>query len=232
MTARERLSNRTTVHDLKGQQFGRLKVLARATNDKHNKARWLCACDCGRQAIVGGRNLLTGLARSCGCLRKETVSRLWSTHRMTRTPTYNSYQAAKGRCTNPNNSRFAYYGGRGIRFLYTSFEQFLCDLGERPIGGTLERCDNNGDYEPGNCRWATQTEQANNKRNNRMLMAFGRTWTLCRWAREIGIYPETLRDRLKRGWSVEKALTAPRRGSASGVIGCALDAIAAWTGAE
>jgi hypothetical protein len=124
-----------------------------------------------------------------------------------------SYLAAKARCGNPNATNFRYYGGRGIEFRYTSFDQFFADVGERPPGRWLERCDNHGHYEPGNCRWTTPLEQGSNKRNNRLLTAFGRTRTVSRWAREFGIHSRTLRDRIDRGWSAEKALTTPTRWS-------------------
>jgi hypothetical protein len=202
---------RRSSDNLTGRQFGRLKVLSQAGNDKHQKTRWTCLCDCGAHTIVGRRNLLNGTARSCGCLRREVVRDLMSTHRMTGTGEYRSYQGAKGRCENPNNAAFANYGGRGIQFLYVSFEQFFEDMGPRPRGMSLERCDNDGHYEPGNCRWAPATEQANNKRNNIRLTAFGRTRTLARWANEVGIFRNVLEWRLKNGWSAEDVLTRPIR---------------------
>jgi hypothetical protein len=192
--------------DLNGQKFGRLEILRPATKDRHGKARWWCLCDCGRQKIVGARALTAGLTRSCGCLRRETTSRTRRAHGLTRTPTYTSYQSAKDRCNNPRSENYRYYGGRGIRFLYQSFEQFFRDLGERPPGLTLERIDNDGHYEPGNCRWATLIDQANNKSNNQILTAFGRTLTLALWAREFNINAGTLRHRVEKGWIAENAL--------------------------
>jgi hypothetical protein len=187
------------LRDLTGQQCSRLTVLKRAANDRHNKAQWFCACECGDQATIGGANLIKGIARSCGCLRKEVARRSRLSHGMSSSRVYTIYCAAKLRCGNPNNWNYAYYGGRGIRFLYTSFEQFYSDVGEPPPGGTLERCDNDDHYEPGNCRWATQREQNNNKRSNYRVTAFGRTQTLSRWAREFKLKPHTLRHRIKIG---------------------------------
>jgi hypothetical protein len=126
-----------------------------------------------------------------------------------RSPAYRSYEAAKRRCQNPNDPSYADYGGRGIKFLYENFEAFFADLGERPPGTTLERCDNHGHYECGNCRWTTSREQSNNQRSNRLITAFGRTRTLARWAREIGVSHGALRARLLKGWSPEDALTRP-----------------------
>ena len=117
------------------------------------------------------------------------------------------------RCTNPKNASFKSHGNRGIRVCARwrdSFQNFLQDMGEKPPGTCLERIDNNGNYEPGNCKWATFKEQANNRRSNRLITFEGVTLTLAQWAQKINITPETLHERLKR-WPLEKALTQPRR---------------------
>jgi len=111
---------------------------------------------------------------------------------MTGTRVHRAYCEAKSRCENQNTINYRRYGGRGIRFLWSSFEEFLAEMGMPPSGGTLERVDNNGHYEPGNCRWATVTEQANNRRSNHRLVAWGRTQTLTQWAREFAVHPNTL----------------------------------------
>jgi hypothetical protein len=219
------------LRNLVDQCFGRLTVLARAPgNTRHNRARWVCSCSCGKQVIVSGNQLQRGITRSCGCLRREEASRRWKTHGHTQnrsyTGTYLSYQAAKSRCKNSNNVNFAHYGGRGIKFLFEDFEQFLAVMGERPEGKTLERIDNDGHYEPNNCRWATQLQQCNNKRSNRRITAFGRTRTIALWSRETGINPNIIGERLNAGWSPEKALTHPIRRRPSTPLGAALDIIA------
>jgi hypothetical protein len=191
--------------DRTGQQFDRLTVIARGENSKHGKAQWLCKCVCGNSALVIGSALKSGNTQSCGCLQKE----IHTTHGMTKTATHNSYRAAKSRCENPKTGRYKWHGGRGIKFLYASFEEFFEDMGVRPPGMTLERCDNDGHYEPGNCRWANLTEQANNKRSNTLITAFGRTRTMARWAREIGVSSKTLGWRLRAGWMPEDALARP-----------------------
>lgn len=122
---------------------------------------------------------------------------------------YRSYLGAKARCRNPSNQDFRHYGGRGIKFLFGSFEQFLTELGERQPGMELDRIDNNGNYEPGNVRWATRTQQTNNTRANRKLTAFGKTQTLAQWAREKHLDRSALWMRLELGWPIELALTAP-----------------------
>jgi hypothetical protein len=120
---------------------------------------------------------------------------------------YTCYQAAKNRCNNPNNKDFGNYGERGIKFLYESFEEFFADLGPRPPGLTVDRIDNNGHYEPGNCRWTTQLVQQNNRRGNRPVTIGERTRSVADWAREFSINPDMARNRLRRGWSIEAALT-------------------------
>jgi hypothetical protein len=194
------------LHNLLGQQFGRLTVTGRAENSRTNHARWNCSCSCGGRTVAGGFELKSGHTRSCGCLRNETAAKRFRAHGMSGVREYVSYCSAKSRCTNPNAVGFANYGGRGVQFRYSSFEQFFADLGERPEGMSLERIDNDGHYEPGNCRWATRLQQNNNQRRNRKVTAFGRTRTLAWWSRETGVPQLTIYKRLQAGWPPEKAL--------------------------
>lgn len=123
---------------------------------------------------------------------------------------YTSWGAMRHRCTNPKNPRYAYYGARGIGVCarWDDFGAFVGDMGRRPPGATLDRIDPNRGYEPGNCRWATAREQANNRRNNRMIEYGGRRQSLTQWAREIGISYGTLRKRVvDLKWSLDRALT-------------------------
>ena len=123
---------------------------------------------------------------------------------------YRTWQRMRGRCKNPNDDAYPHYGGRGISVCKRwdeSFDAFVEDMVERPGGLTLDRKDNDGNYEPGNCRWATAKEQANNKRNSRMLTFKGRTQSLAQWTDDVGMAQATVYGRLARGWSTRKALT-------------------------
>lgn len=129
-----------------------------------------------------------------------------------RTKTQNSWDAMKNRCRNASHPQYANYGGRGIKVCdrwADSFDNFLADMGERPPGMTLDRIDGNGDYCPENCRWATRSQQLRNRRDRPPIMAFGRAQQPIEWAEEFGISVRALHSRLKRGWSLEDALTKP-----------------------
>jgi hypothetical protein len=131
------------------------------------------------------------------------------------TRTYQSWISMRQRCQNPNHTAYANYGGRGIKVCerWSSFEDFLADMGERPEGCSLDRIDGDGDYEPGNVRWASSKTQSRNWRDANNLVTFdGRTQPLASWSEEFGIEHHTLQYRLRAGWSAEKALTTPVRG--------------------
>ena len=198
--------------DLSGQKFGRWAVLMRAEN-QGTKAAWHVRCDCGKERVVKGATLLGGHSRSCGCIgAKAAAARAVArntTHGKSHLRAYASYKNALDRCTNPENKNFHYYGGRGVKFLFTSVQQFLDELGERPLGMTLERINNaTGHYEPGNVEWRGRLPQANNRRKNRPLTAFGVTHNLSTWARMLNINHGTLWERLEK-MPVEKALSNP-----------------------
>jgi hypothetical protein len=200
--------------DLVGQKFGRLLVVSRAGSDKRGEALWECECDCGAVTVVAGSNLRKGRTKSCGCYKEELLAtgQLHTTHGMCGTPTYSSWQNILQRCLNKNSTFYYRYGGRGIKICedWLTFENFYRDMGECPETGTIDRIDNNGDYEPGNCRWATQKTNSRNKNNNVNITYLGKTQCVAAWEEELGFNYGTLWNRLYTfKWSLEKAMTEP-----------------------
>lgn len=175
------------------------------------KKAWECLCECGKTSDVRGANLRIGKTNSCGCLKKEKMAiGLGIKHGMYKSRTYKSWDSMLERCLNPRNKCYESYAGRGILVCgrWRVFDNFLADMGERPEGMSLDRIDNNGNYEPGNCRWATAKTQSSNTRANRFYNFNGAQMTARQISDATGIEYAKLRERLKRGWEVARA-TSP-----------------------
>lgn len=198
------------VLDLKGHKFGRLTVLERAGSTKHGAAKWLCKCECGNEKVVNGEELRKGNVSSCGCLQKETATK----HGMRQSRLYVIWCSVKARCYNPNYEHYSCYGSRGIAMCDEWRNDFAAFAKWAMANGysddlSIDRKDVNGNYEPSNCRWATQKAQNNNTRRNRYLTYNGETLTAMQWAEKVGINYSTLCTRLHRGWTIERALSTP-----------------------
>lgn len=198
-------------NDLIGKVYGRLTVKAEGVEKKGDKRTWVCECSCGSTTTVTTSDLVTGHTRSCGCLQKERAKEANKTHGYSRRrhPLYARWLGMRNRCNNPNDDYYDNYGGKGVKVCkrWDSFTNFLEDMGECPEGHTLDRRDNDGDYTPENCRWASSSEQAMNKSTTAMVEYNGELIKRRELAKRFGIDPDRLRQRLEMGWSVEKALT-------------------------
>lgn len=199
--------------DLTNVRFGRLLVIKRAGR-YGSQATWLCKCDCGNERVVVSQTLRIGATRSCGCLRNEMRSDANRTHGKTDTPEYGVWCRMHSRCYNPKLERYPNYGGRGIKVCerWFSFENFLADMGTRPGPKfSIDRKDNDKDYTPDNCRWATNKQQARNTSRNHLLTLGEETRCLSEWAEIGGMDESALRGRLNDGWPLEMAVKTPVR---------------------
>lgn len=198
-------------------RFGRLRAMRRAAGRPEH---WECLCDCGKESEVRIYNLLNGITRSCGCLKNEltiqrTVERMKShpTRGLSKSKIYMQWSGMKARCENSAHIHFEYYGGRGISVCerWQTFGNFLEDMGYLPPGMTLDRIENDLGYLPGNCRWATRKEQANNKRGNHLIAVGDETMTLRQASEKFGINYSTFCTRIAEGWPIEKAILSGRQ---------------------
>ena len=217
--------------DLTGKVFGRLTVLKREPKpegSKNRHSRWLCKCSCGETIVTTSDNLLSGGTKSCGCIKKETsIKNIMEynnsehesknkTHGMTKTRLYDVYGHMRGRCYNKNDKKYPIYDGRGIgmcdewRDSPESFFAWAKDNGYRD-DLTIDRIDVDGDYSPGNCRWATLKEQANNRRNTIFINIGGKAYTLSQASDITGISTKTLWYRKKHGYSDQQIIMPVRK---------------------
>ena len=193
--------------DITGNNYGRLTVIEPAGKEGTGAALWKCRCECGNEIITRGASLKSGHTKSCGCYKSD----IHSTHRKKNTRLYEIWRGMKKRCGLDTLHNYDAYGGRGITICdewkndFMSFYTWAMENGYQEHL-TLDRKDNNGNYEPSNCKWSTVEEQANNRRSNRLITANGETHTIAEWARITGLTRRKIIYRIEKGLSPEKAL--------------------------
>jgi hypothetical protein len=186
--------------DISGLVFGKLTAISHVSGSRNEKRKWRCMCECGTETTVETNKLTSGHTKSCGCLVAKTSAengRMNKTHGLGHgkgTTTYISWNSMRYRCSEGYKGR-KHYADRGISVCvrWDAFESFLADMGERPNGTTLDRIDVNGNYEPGNCRWATAKEQQRNKTNTNYLYVDGEKRVAMDIAEEIGVKPSAMK---------------------------------------
>lgn len=199
-----------------GKKYGCLTAICKSLPDKKGRARWQYKCDCGNVKIMPEYNVRNGKSKSCGCVRDRIARERATIHGGRLTPEYGIWCGMKARCYNPKSIFYKDYGGRGIKICKkwrNDFSAFISDMGHRPSPlHSIDRVKNDGNYSAGNCRWATQKQQCNNKRGNKLLTFQGQTKTMMEWSEFTGISYDVISQRLRLlKWDIEKALTKPTR---------------------
>ncbi len=196
-------------------KFGRLEAVNKDTvyySEAGNpRTNWICRCECGKTVSVNISKLRNGHTKSCGCLQKEKASESTFKHGFNkgkgmRKKEYNSWAGMRNRCNNKKNGKYPIYGARGIKVCerWNDFNNFINDMGMAPTKNhSIDRINNNGDYEPGNCRWATKIEQSNNQRSTNFYEAEGVSMPASQWAEHFGVSRWVIVNRIKRGASFE-----------------------------
>lgn len=213
------------LENITGQRFGHWTVIEYA-----GRSKWLCRCDCGKITAVVGATLRNGTSTRCmSCARSETNKRTKVgnknavTHGKSKTRLYRIWCGIISRCENPNDTGYKDYGGRGIQIFagwrhdFLAFERWALESGYTDLL-SIDRINVDGNYEPGNCRWATEKQQGNNKTSSRFLTFGGERKTISQWAEITGISRNTIKNRINHGWSVELALTTPPRAWGGGAL--------------
>lgn len=189
--------------DLTGMRFGRLRVTQKLFQEHAKYIKWICLCDCGNTKVIMGCNMMGGRTVSCGCLNRQRASETLTTHGQYGTRLYKIWQKMKERCNYRKDIHYYNYGGRGISVCdewqtdYMCFRTWAMDNGYRH-NLTIDRADNDGNYNPQNCKWSTNKEQCNNTRNNIMVTINSITHTLSEWADMYGIKYRTASTRYRR----------------------------------
>ncbi len=190
-----------------------MSIVKELKNDRYGNRQMLCECACGNQKAVALSKLTSGNTKSCGCFKSDLRTQENTIHGMAGSNLYKVWASMKQRCSNPHDKSFNDYGSRGIKVCrqwldFKAFYKWAIANGYQK-GLTLERLDNNGDYDPSNCTWVPKAKQSGNRRNSRMISFHGETKTLSEWSRCLGLNREMLKYRLNQGWDVEKAFTIP-----------------------
>ncbi len=195
------------LENLAGREFNDLTVISFIGFGSSHKAVWECLCKCGNTIKVKANSLKTGNTKSCGCRLKP--------HGRSGTPEHNAWLSMLKRCYTDTTASFSIYGARGIKVCERwreSFVNFFADMGPRPSSQhSLDRIDNNGDYEPQNCRWATRSEQMINRRMTPLITHDGLTLSAAEWSSRTGLCRKIISLRIRKGWTVHDALTTPLR---------------------
>lgn len=205
---------------LQGKKFHYWTVLRAAPRRKPYRSRWVCICRCGKQKEVNEYHLLDGKSTSCGCYStklllqriKNGLNRSPSHKGLQKTRAYGTWRQMKSRCYYPSNISYKEYGGKGITICkrWLSFENFYRDMGERPIGMSIDRINPFRGYSPSNCRWATSKQQGRNKKNTIKVRFRGELRSVRDWCDELGLPLYRTIERIKKGWPPHKAFTLPK----------------------
>lgn len=204
--------------DITGSVFGKWTVISFSHYRRTGSSgcpMWNCICHCGTERVVSGTSLRTGHTASCGCIKRETTARRNTSHGRSKTHLYMIWKHVNQRCYNPNAVGYKNYGARGIGVCQRwrgrdGFSNFEKDMGARPSKKhSLDRIDNNKNYSPKNCRWATRKMQSRNTRRTKILTFNGESLCVRDWEVRLGFKRGIIRSRLKKGWTIEQSLTIP-----------------------
>lgn len=192
-----------------GRRYGRLVTTRKVRKDSRGRWYWQCSCDCGGKKRVRSDSLVSGKITQCQPCTVAQAAERRKRHGLSDHELYDTWKNMMDRCYTPTHRSYPHYGGRGIRVEkeWHDVTRFITDMPIRPAGWTLDRIDNNGNYGPDNCRWASRETQANNTSVNHRLTYRGATRTIAQWSRIRGLLESTIRERINAGWTVEKALS-------------------------